>query len=351
MKEAARPNRYGFAIRMAVTVSILAYLAFKVDWARLASQLARADYKWLLLSCLLFGATYLLAAVRWWHLLRVHAIDLPLRLVTALTFVGQFFNTFMLGTVGGDIVKAVYVQKYAPFRRTHATLSILMDRALGLFVLICGSLIAILWQLGPMLALQSTREAVIGLLIAFGVMVAAALALALLPFHRAPAGLRRVWQRVPHHHVVELVVAGFRQHGVARRQALASVAAGIVLTLVLNLAAYCIAVAIGLQVTYGQMLVIVTVAICVISLPISIGGHGVREGIFAIMFAAFGVVSIDRSAEPGHASAILFSLLFFAIPLVWSLLGGLVYLTFRHDYAQTASSVVASAKETGRPVH
>ena len=331
----ARSHRLGMALRVGVTLSILAYLALKIDWSGLMLQLARADYRWLLLACLFFGITYVLAAVRWWHLLRVHAIELPLRLVTALTFVGQFFNTFMLGTVGGDIIKAVYVQRYAPSQRTHATLSILMDRALGLFVLICGSLIAIGWQIGPMLALQSTREAALGLLVAFGAMVGGALALAFFPFHRMPAALQRLWRRAPYHRVAELVVTGFRQHGVARRQALASIVAGIVLTLFLNLAAYCIAIAIGLEVTYGQLLVIVTVAICVISLPISIGGHGVREGVFALMFAAFGVASIDAAADPGHESAILFSLLFFAIPLVWSLVGGVVYLTLRHDEGQT----------------
>jgi uncharacterized protein (TIRG00374 family) len=337
MTQSARPGRWGLVLRIAVTVSILGYLAFKVDWTSLVSQLARADYRWLLLACILFGVTYALAAVRWWYLLRVHAIELPLRLVAALTLVGQFFNTFMLGTVGGDIVKAVYVQKYVPHRRTHATLSIVMDRVLGLFVLICGSLIAILLQLRPMLATPSMQQTVVGLLVVFGAMVVGALLLAVLPFHRAPVMLRRLWQRLPHHRVAELIVSGFRQHGVARRQALASVAAAIVLTLVLILAAYCIAMAIQMQVTYGQLLVIVTVAICVISLPISIGGHGVREGIFALMFAAFGVLTVGESTGAGKASAILFSLLFFALPLVWSLAGGVVYLVFRHDYAQVAA--------------
>ena len=80
------------------------------------------------------------------------------------------------------------------------------------------------------------------------------------------------------------------------------------------------------------MLVIITVVICVISLPISIGGHGVREGIFVIMFTAFGLIRLNQQSGAGQETAILFSLLFFAIPLVWSLVGGIVYLSFRHDY-------------------
>ena len=59
----------------------------------------------------------LLAAVRWWFLLRVQSITLPLQAVTALTLIGQLFNTFMLGRLGGDIVKAMYLNKYAPDKR------------------------------------------------------------------------------------------------------------------------------------------------------------------------------------------------------------------------------------------
>jgi glycosyltransferase 2 family protein len=113
---------------------------------------------------------------------------------------------------------------------------------------------------------------------------------------------------------------------------LASLAVGMVMTAVLVAAGYYIGIGIGLTATYTQMLVIMTVVICVISLPISIGGHGVREGIFVIMFTAFGVTSVNSQLGGVQETAILFSLLFFAIPLLWSLVGGIVYLIFRHDY-------------------
>lgn len=331
-------RHWGIAVRTAVTLSIVAYLVYKVDWASMVSQLARADPAWLLLACLCFGVTYVLAALRWWLLLRVQDIALPVRAVTALTFIGQFFNTFMLGSIGGDIVKAVYLQKYAPNRRTHAMLTIIMDRVLGLVVLLVGSLLAMPWQMRSMMAMDKTRGAVYGLMIVFGVIVAGAVFIAIVPFHRATPGLRRLWNRIPHHHVIELVVSGFRQHGVALELTLASVAVAVVLTLGLNLACYCIAVGIGLEVTYLQLLVIVTVAICVISLPISIGGHGVREGIFVLMFTAFGVVGAGR-VDAGQETAILFSLLFFAIPLVWSVVGAIVYLTFRHEYPRIDAEI------------
>ena len=336
-----RKGRWGLVFRGVVTVLIIAYLALKVHWSELVAQLVRADFLWLMLACFLFGVVYLLAALRWWFLMQVQGIHLPLKVVTALTFIGQFFNSFLLGAVGGDIIKAVYIHKYAPNQKTHATLSIIMDRVLGLLILICASLLVIPWQFQYLMRSDQAHSVMFGLLVILGLCGAIGLVMIITPFHRVPPGIRALWHKIPHRHILELVIAGFRQHGVALKLTLASLAAGTVMTAVLVAACYCIGLGIGLTVTYMQMLVIITVVICVISLPISIGGHGVREGIFVIMFTAFGLISVNQQLGAGQETAILFSLLFFAIPLVWSLVGGIVYLSFRHDYelARSVNSI------------
>jgi hypothetical protein len=52
------------------------------------------------------------------------------------------------------------------------------------------------------------------------------------------------------------------------------------------------------------------------------------------MFAAFGVITIDKQTGIGQEPAVLFSILFYTLFLIWSLVGGLVYLTFQHDYTK-----------------
>lgn len=332
-----RKGLWGLVFRGIVTVLIIAYLVLKVHWPELVAQLVRADFLWLTLACFLFGVVYLLAALRWWFLMQVQEIHLPLKVATALTFIGQFFNSFLLGAVGGDIIKALYLEKYAPNQRTHATLSIIMDRVMGLLILICASLLVIPWQFQFLMRGDLAHSIMLGMLVIFSLCGAIGLIMVITPFHRLPPAIRTLWHKIPHRHILELVMAGFRQHGVALKLTLASLAAGTVMTAVLITACYCIGVGIGLTVTYLQMLVIMTIVTCVISLPISIGGHGVREGIFVIMFTAFGLISVDQQLQTGRETAILFSLLFFVIPLVWSLVGGIIYLSFRHDYVLAKS--------------
>ncbi len=74
--------------------------------------------------------------VRWYVLVR--ALDLPFTLRNAfrLGMVGTFYNTFLPGAIGGDLVKAFFIAKDQPNRRAAAVSTVVADRALGLFGLL-----------------------------------------------------------------------------------------------------------------------------------------------------------------------------------------------------------------------
>src|SRR5262249_21912408 len=87
--------------------------------------------------------------VRWYLLVR--AVGLPFTVTNALRLgmVGYYFNTFLPGSVGGDIVKAAFLAREQS-RRTVAVATVLMDRVLALwafvgYVAVAGS---VFWALG-----------------------------------------------------------------------------------------------------------------------------------------------------------------------------------------------------------
>jgi hypothetical protein len=86
-----------------------------------------------LFACAVLGflISWLTISVRWWFLLRIQEIRIPLWEAVRLTFLGQFFNQVVPGTVGGDVVKAYYVSKHTP-KTGAAVISIFVDRLLGL---------------------------------------------------------------------------------------------------------------------------------------------------------------------------------------------------------------------------
>jgi uncharacterized protein (TIRG00374 family) len=91
---------------------------------------------WFLLAAfLLYLSAAMLTLFRWYLLVR--AVDLPFRVVDAirLGFVGLFFNAFLPGSVGGDIIKAAFLAREQS-RRTVAVATVIMDRVIALWALI-----------------------------------------------------------------------------------------------------------------------------------------------------------------------------------------------------------------------
>jgi len=74
--------------------------------------------------------------VRWFVLVR--ALDLPFTLSNAfrLGLVGSFWNTFLPGSVGGDLMKAYIIARDTPGKRAAAVATVVADRLVGLFGLI-----------------------------------------------------------------------------------------------------------------------------------------------------------------------------------------------------------------------
>ena len=74
--------------------------------------------------------------VRWYFLVR--ALDLPFTLRNAfrLGLVGVFYNAFLPGSVGGDLLKAYFIARDSPGRRASAVATVIADRLVGLFGLI-----------------------------------------------------------------------------------------------------------------------------------------------------------------------------------------------------------------------
>lgn len=130
-------------------------------WQRYVCDKQPLHVGFLAAACVLYVSAILLSLFRW-HLL-VRALDLELSLRDAMRYglVGIFFNTFLPGAVGGDIIKATALAR-TQNRRTAAVATVIMDRAIALwslfwFVALLG---LIFWTTGlltgPTAAVAST---------------------------------------------------------------------------------------------------------------------------------------------------------------------------------------------------
>lgn len=82
--------------------------------------------------------------LRWYLLVRALALPFRLRDAFRLGFLGYLLNFVSLGSVGGDLFKAVFIAREQPGRRTEAVATVVVDRVFGLYGLLIVATVAIL---------------------------------------------------------------------------------------------------------------------------------------------------------------------------------------------------------------
>ena len=70
--------------------------------------------------------------IRYKYLLRAVGIDVPHSYTARIGFIGGFFNTFMLGAMGGDVIKIAYIIKDTG-KKAPTVAATMIDRILGLY--------------------------------------------------------------------------------------------------------------------------------------------------------------------------------------------------------------------------
>lgn len=98
-------------------------------------NMAQAHSGLLWAALFVFPITVLICSYRWHELLKALDIYIGQARAFVLNMVGNFYNSFMPGMTGGDVLKAYYASKQTP-HRTRAVMSVFIDRIIGLLGLV-----------------------------------------------------------------------------------------------------------------------------------------------------------------------------------------------------------------------
>jgi hypothetical protein len=79
--------------------------------------------------------------------------------------IAHFFNSFLLGSVGGDVLKAYYVARETHHKKTEAIITVVVDRIIGLFSMLILACIMMLLNTELLVTLNNKLKAVIWLIL------------------------------------------------------------------------------------------------------------------------------------------------------------------------------------------
>ena len=103
---------------------------------------------YLILAVAVLPISFIITSIRWHMLLEALDIRMGQGRSFVLNMVGSFYNSFMPGSTGGDLIKAYYASKHTP-HRARAVMTVIIDRMLGLLALIIlgGVMAGVQWNI------------------------------------------------------------------------------------------------------------------------------------------------------------------------------------------------------------
>ena len=311
----------------------------------LATYFLHLDKLWFALGALGYLVSMVVAASRWWWLLAKNDITLRFHEALRLTWIGVFFNNFVPGQTGGDLVKAVYIVRRSPGRRVQAAMSVVVDRVLGLASLALLGAIVVLFDL--------ERFAMLGL--GIWAVLLAVTGLGVFAFSRRlrrSFGLDALLRRLPPKMSeplmkVDAAVFFYRGHkpGICVWLLVGS------LNHVVTVASfYCMGEALGIGVPPLEYFVLVPIALIASAVPIAPNGWGYGELLFGTLFGKFAAVHVGAGVPDPEAvmrtRGIALSVLYRLHTTLWSLVGGVLLLTDRH---RVTKAELDAARESNDP--
>lgn len=310
------------ALRFLVSGLLLGVLASRTDWELVSATFARLRLDVWIGAVILYAMTQVVSGWRWRIIAAPLGFQQSLMQFTGFYFVGMFFNLILPTSVGGDVVRAYYLDGRSG-RKLNAFLSVFSDRLSGLLVLLALASVAALFC--PVELPWWIHASV------WGTVGCAAAGFALLPQLLSSSLLNARLERIGRE--------------VLRSLTFVVRPAPLVLSIVVQAAnvvlVWMVGQAIAAPIPASYYWILVPMVTLLTLLPVSLNGMGVREGAMVLFLAPLGVP---------EGTALSLGFLWFCVFTTTGLCGGLVYLfgRFPRLEVQTDHGPVSHHSDQGR---
>jgi len=271
----AKATRLWSALRWAVSVAAIAYVTTIVDWTEAIHALGKLTWIAFTAAAAFTLLGLFLGSLRWRALLSAFGAERlpPLRTLFRLYLVSLFYNTFLPGAVGGDVIRGVALRESFGEKGATASIAVVfVERVLGLGGLfMVASLMGLSGQVrGSEAVVPFAALAMVASLGAFGFIAVG---------HRfekwLPGPLAKLAARLP---------------ALSRTAPLLPAAVISVLTHITSaLAGHSLILAMAPDTHLAESLAVVPLASAAAFFPFTVSGFGARETAFVYLYAAVGV--------------------------------------------------------------
>ena len=317
-------------LKILVSLGILGLILTQIDLNQAWNRIQYLSLPFIIFALLYYTGSQWLSCLRWQIVLRSTGHLVPIHSLLSSYFAGMFVNIFLPGSFGGDVYRVYRVSQKTKDAEV-AVASVFIERFTGLVAIVALGLVGlplafnIVGRWDIILLFVSCVGAISG---GFLLIVSPRLLIWTEPWLQK-LRLKGLAARLAK---IQIIFIKFAQH----RKALAlAIALSLLIALSVIYYLYLLAQQLKIPISFLELLVLAPISIVVTLLPISLGGLGVQEGLWAYFFTRIGL-----TAE----QAVLLSLTFTILGWLLSLPGGVILLLdsagFQQAYAASRKSKV-----------
>lgn len=320
-------------LRLSLAFGIIFYLLHKIDTRALVEILKESlnHGGWLIAGAISSYCILHIGMIRWKIILDAQGLKMSWNRCFCMYFMGQFFNTFMFGSTGGDLIRAFYAAKETHHKKTEAVATVFIDRMTGLIALYLIAAVMLIvrakfflnhWEihLPAIIMIGMITATVAGLIIIFNIR----------RFNNwPPANKIRQYPKI-RQTIKRILISIYlyrRRTGILAWALLLSLA----IQAFMIMQCYCIGRCFQITLGIVDYLTVIPIIISLSAIPITPGGLGIREGLAVALFGAMAVTS---------AQALPLSLMIYFVSVAWGLMGGFIFLGYSASSGHTVQEEI-----------
>jgi uncharacterized membrane protein YbhN (UPF0104 family) len=277
--EKAKQSQASTVARWCVSAAILVVLVWKVDFYRLYCGISGLDLEAMSQAFVLALVTVLFSAAKLTVILSPYSM--PFGVVARFTFVSVFFNTILPSGVGADAARLLYINRLVRSKSVAAG-AIVFDRLANVSIQLLVVLFSIAFISGDLFIVK--QRAAAGALLA--VFAAVLIALAFCFSGRCLSKIKNALLKIiPSRFAPPDILTMFFRSLLKRKIALAGIfVAGLLFNCSIIATVMVVTKAFGGTINFSEAALVVFVGSIGYLFPVSVGGLGIIEGIYTVMF-------------------------------------------------------------------
>ena len=307
-------KRLLLAAKIVVSLGLLGYLLWQLDWPALIEKAGGLSWWTLPVAVSLFLCTLYISTLRWAVLLRTHYPTFKTSMLYNHYLVATLFNNILPTASGGDLIRSYYIYRHNR-DAVCAVSPIITERVIGLVVMLAVNVIAI-YLTGSIDVVTRVLWSTLLMILSGAVII---LILIALPATYWP--LHRLLERLSRFRVIGFLLRiGEATHNYLKRPGIVSAIFLYSVThqLLAVTVYFFLAKGLGIDISIQVILVVIPLTFIAVALPVSIGGMGVREFATVGILMRFGINESDAAA---------IALIYIPVILLSSLPGLYIYLS------------------------